>query len=98
MNTYNISEELDRTFGAKGTESRKAAEELAWQEYDAQVLLDARKQAGITQQELADKLNTSKSYISKVEHGKVIPSISTFFRMLHAMGFSMELKRSVAVL
>ena len=98
MNTYNISAELDRTFGEKGTESRKLAEEKAWQEYDAQVLLDARKAAGMTQQALAEKLQTSKSYISKVENGLVTPSISTFFRMLNAMGFSMELKKSVAVI
>ena len=98
MNTYNISAELDRTFGEKGTESRWLAEEKAWQEYDAQVLLDARKAAGMTQQALADKLQTSKSYISKVENGLVTPSISTFFRMLNAMGFSMELKKSVAVI
>ena len=98
MNTYNISAELDRTFGAKGTESRKLAEEKAWQEYDAQVLLDARKAAGMTQQNLAERLQTSKSYISKVENGIITPSISTFFRMLNAMGFSMELKKSVAVI
>ena len=98
MNTYNISAELDRTFGEKGTESRKLAEDKAWQEYDAQVLLDARKAAGMTQQALAEKLQTSKSYISKVENGLITPSISTFFRMLNAMGFSMELKKSVAVI
>ena len=98
MNTYSISAELDRTFGEKGTESRKLAEEKAWQEYDAQVLLDARKAAGITQQALAERLQTSKSYISKVENGLVTPSISTFFRMLNAMGFSMELKKSIAVI
>ncbi len=98
MNLYNISDELDRTFGAKGTESRIAAEEQAWKEYDAQVLIDARKAAGLTQSALAEKLQTSKSYISKVENGIVTPSISTFFRMLNAMGFSIELKRSVAVI
>ena len=98
MKTYNISAELDRTFGEKGTESRKLAEDKAWQEYDAQVLLDARKAAGMTQQALAEKLQTSKSYISKVENGLITPSISTFFRMLNAMGFSMELKKSVAVI
>ena len=98
MNTYSISAELDRTFGEKGTESRKLAEEKAWQEYDAQVLLDARKAAGMTQQALADRLQTSKSYISKVENGLVTPSISTFFRMLNAMGFSIELKKNAAVI
>ncbi len=98
MNTYSISEELDRAFGKKGTESRRLAEDKAWQEYDAQVLLDARKSAGMTQQALAERLQTSKSYISKVENGVVTPSITTFFRMLNAMGFSLELKKSVSTI
>ncbi len=33
MQTYNVSEELNRTFGAPGTESRKEAENQAWEEY-----------------------------------------------------------------
>lgn len=41
--TYNVSGELNRTFGAPGTESRKLAVHQAWVEYNAQILLDARK-------------------------------------------------------
>lgn len=92
MKTYNVSEELNQTFGAPGTESRKRAEEQAWEEYNAQILLDARKESGMTQSELASKIGTDKSYISRVERGLTIPSISTFYRMVAAMGFSVELK------
>ncbi len=52
---YNVSEELNQVFGAHGTESRKEAECQAWEEYNAQILLDARKQSGMTQSELAEK-------------------------------------------
>ena len=52
---YNVSEELNQVFGAHGTESRKEAERQAWEEYNAQILLDARKQSGMTQSELAEK-------------------------------------------
>ena len=45
MLTYNVSEELNRTFGEPGTESRKQAENQAWEEYNAQILLDARKES-----------------------------------------------------
>ena len=45
MQTYSVSEELNRTFGAPGTESRRKAEEQAWEEYNAQILLDARKES-----------------------------------------------------
>lgn len=92
MQTYNVSEELNRTFGAPGSESRIKAENQAWEEYNAQILLDARKESGMTQSELAEKIGTDKSYISRVERGLTIPSISTFYRMVSAMGFSVEVR------
>lgn len=92
MQTYSVSDELDRTFGVPGSESRREAEDQAWQEYNAQILLDARKESGLTQEELANKIGTDKSYISRVERGLTVPSISTFYRMVSAMGFSVELR------
>ncbi len=92
MQTYNVSEELNQIFGAPGTESRRKAEEQAWEEYNAQILLDARKESGMTQSQLAEKIGTDKSYISRVERGLIIPSISTFYRMVSAMGLSVELR------
>ena len=49
---YDISKELEQEFGPKGSASRKAAEDKAWEEYNAQILLDARKNAGLTQSTL----------------------------------------------
>lgn len=69
-----------------------AVENQAWVEYNAQILLDARKNSGMTQSELADRIGTDKSYISRVERGLTIPSISTFYRMVSAMGLSVELR------
>ncbi len=92
MKTYNVSEELNQTFGAPGTESRRLAENQAWEEYNAQILLDARKGAGMTQSQLAEKIGADKSYISRVERGLTIPSISTFYRMVSAMGLTVELR------
>lgn len=92
MKTYSVSEELNQVFGAPGTESRRYAENQAWEEYNAQILLDARKEAGMTQSELAEKIGADKSYISRVERGLTIPSISTFYRMVSAMGLTVELR------
>lgn len=92
MQTYNVSEELNRTFGAPGTESRRLAEDQAWEEYNAQILLEARKEAGMTQSELANKIGADKSYISRVERGITIPSISAFYRMVSAMGLTVVLR------
>ncbi|MCI9608133.1 MAG: helix-turn-helix transcriptional regulator [Muribaculaceae bacterium] len=91
MQTYSVSDELNRTFGIPGSESRKEAENQAWEEYNAQILLDARKKSGMTQTELAKRIGTDKSYISRVERGITIPSISTFYRMISAMGLTLEL-------
>ena len=46
---YDVSAELEQEFGAKGTPQREAAINHAWEEYNAQILLDARKNAGLTQ-------------------------------------------------
>lgn len=38
-----------------------------------------RQMKGITQQELADKLNVSRQYISEIENGKKLPTIKIAF-------------------
>ena len=91
-NIYDVSAEMEREFGAKGSASRKAAEDKAWEEYNAQILLDARKQAGLTQQELADRIGANKGYISRIERGLIIPSVATLYRIAAAMGLSVELR------
>ena len=40
---YDVSAELEKEFGAKGTPQREAAINHAWEEYNAQILLEARK-------------------------------------------------------
>ena len=92
---YDVSAELEREFGPKGSASRKAAEDKAWEEYNAQILLDARKNAGITQQELAERIGANKGYISRIERGLIIPSVATLYRIAAAMGLSVELKPMV---
>lgn len=46
---YDVSAELTREFGEIGTQSRAEATAKAWEEYNAQILLDARKNARLTQ-------------------------------------------------
>lgn len=89
---YDVSAELEREFGPKGSASRKAAEDKAWEEYNAQILLDARKRAGLTQQELAQRIGANKGYVSRLERGLTIPTVSTLYRIAAAMGLTVELK------
>ncbi len=83
---YDVGAELDRVFGKEGTDTYNKAIEEAWEEYNAQMLLDARKEAHLTQQELAEKIGVDKGYISKIERGLIVPSVATFYRITSAMG------------
>ncbi|MGB5941557.1 MAG: helix-turn-helix transcriptional regulator [Leeuwenhoekiella sp.] len=47
----------------------------------SEMLKAARKEAKMTQQELAEKAGTKKSYISKIENGKGNIQLSTLFRI-----------------
>lgn len=89
---YDVSAELEQEFGHKGSASRKAAEDKAWEEYNAQILLDARKNAGLTQHELAERIGADKGYVSRLERGLTIPSVSTLYRIASAMGLAVELR------
>ena len=53
--------------------------------------MEARKEARMTQGEVADKINASKSYISRVEKGAIIPSVGTFYRIVNALGMRVEI-------
>lgn len=89
---YDVDAWIDEGIGAPGTEKRRAAEELAIAEFNAQLLLDARKEAKVTQSELAERVGVDKAYISRVERGLVVPSMTTFAKIAAALGFAVTLK------
>lgn len=82
---------LDATFGAPGTQERARAEEEAYALYSGQIIKDARRNEKVTQSELASRIGTTKSYISKIENGRMIPSVSTFYRIIAALGLTIEI-------
>ncbi|HCC85278.1 MAG TPA: transcriptional regulator [Porphyromonadaceae bacterium] len=92
MELYDVSAELEREFGKIGSIERNKAEQEAWEDYNAQILLDARKNAGLTQAQLAERVGVDKGYISRVERGIIVPSIGTFYKIVSAMGLSVELR------
>ena len=81
---------LDAKFGKEGTPQRARAEENAYAFYSGQILQDARKQAKVTQAELAARTQTTKSYISKIENGVITPSVGVFYRIIAALGMRVE--------
>ena len=82
---------LDAKFGKTGTPERQAAEQRAYAFFTGQIVEDARKKAKLTQQQLADSIGTNKSYISRVETGRTEPKVSTFYRILTALGLEVNL-------
>lgn len=89
------SAELDRKYGAPGTKEREKFDEDAWNFYTGQILLDARKEAKVTQAELAARTQTTKSYISKVENGVITPSVGVFYRLIAALGMRVEIVKPI---
>ncbi len=48
------------------------------------------KKAKITQAELARRIGSDRSYISRVESGQTEPKVSTFYRIMNALGCKIE--------
>lgn len=82
---------LDAKFGKEGSAERMDAENKAYAFFTGQIIEEARKKARMTQAELAEKIGTNKSYISRVESGKTEPKVSTFYRIVAALGLTIEL-------
>ncbi len=91
MKTFDVDAQLDAYFGKEGTPERSAAEDRAHAFFTGQIIEEARKKAHLTQAELADRIGSNKSYISRVESGKTDPKVSTFYRIASALGLSVEL-------
>ena len=64
-------------------------EKRAW--YYADVLKDARKAAGITQKQLAEKIGKERSYIALLEKGETDMQLSTFLMISEAVGLKVAL-------
>jgi DNA-binding XRE family transcriptional regulator len=87
----NYSIVLESKYGAHGTQERAKFDEEAYAFYTSQILLETRKEARLTQSELAKRIGVDKSYISRIEKGVTIPSVATFYRIASALGRSVEL-------
>jgi len=86
-----ISEQLAKEYGAHGTPERAKFDEEAYAFYTSQILLETRKEARLTQAQLAQRIGADKSYISRIEKGITVPSVATFYRIAAALGRSVEL-------
>jgi transcriptional regulator with XRE-family HTH domain len=51
---------------------------------------EIRKMQALTQRELAHRLNVPRTYLSKVEACKVLPTIGTLYRLANALSVQMH--------
>jgi len=91
-NLITLSGFKDKLYGRRGTLVRERLE-TGYEVFRLGVLLqEARKERGMTQQELADKCGTTKSYISRLENNVKEVRLSTLQKIVEAgLGGQLEL-------
>ncbi|MCH7544278.1 MAG: helix-turn-helix transcriptional regulator [Proteobacteria bacterium] len=57
----------------------------------AKTLIEARKQAGLSQDQLARRMKTSQSYVARIESGQVRPSTKALERFARATGTRLKI-------
>jgi HTH-type transcriptional regulator / antitoxin HipB len=93
-NVTDFEDLLEDKYGEKGTPSRDKYDSNSLAFRLGVMLKEARKEAQITQQELATRTGTKKSYISRIERGQSDIQISTYYKLIE-MGLGKHLNISI---
>ena len=86
MQCNNLEELLNIEFGEAGSKSREEFDKETEAFCLAQTLKEERLRAGLTQEQLAEKIGTKKTYISRLENGKSDIQLNTLFRIFEGLG------------
>lgn len=86
MNLTPIEDLISEDFGAVGTPEREQFEMACDTFIIGEQLKDERLRAGLTQEQLAEKVGTKKSFISRVERGHADIQISTLVKLFQGLG------------
>lgn len=70
---------------------RSAFKELASEFEIAHAVIQARVQASLTQEQLAERMDTTQSVIARLESGRVRPSTQTLERLATATGTRLKI-------
>ena len=91
-NLMSLDQFKDKHYGKRGTAKREKLE-AGYENFKIGVLLhEARLEKGLTQEELAEKVGTTKSYISKIENNVKEVRISTLQKIVEVgLGGSLQL-------
>lgn len=95
-NTKSFEKLLEEKYGKRGSDSRNSfdADSLAFRL--GVMLKEARKEARLTQEQLAARTGTKKSYISRIERGLSDIQISTYHKLIET-GLGKSLNISIGV-
>ena len=77
-----FEEHLEKRYGHAGEEKRMAFEAKAKAFAIGELIKEERKLSKMTQEQLATKTGTKKSFISRIENGKSDIQLSTLYRIL----------------
>ncbi|MBN4057885.1 helix-turn-helix transcriptional regulator [Olleya sp. AH-315-K02] len=91
-----FDDHLDEQYGKTGTKSREKFQE-EFETFKIGVLIqEARKKQQLTQQQLAEKVGTTKNYISRIENNASDIRLSTLMRIIReGLGGSLKLSLDV---
>ncbi len=81
-NPKTINELFDQKYGKNGTKGRIGFEQKAEAYMVAELVKDSRKKSHMTQEQLAEKLNVNRTYISKIERASSDVRISTLRKII----------------
>lgn len=89
-----FSAHLDEQYGKKGSPKREQYEE-EFEAFKLGVMIqELRKEQGLTQEQLAEKCGTTKTYISRIENNASDIRLSTLMRIIR-QGLGRNLKLNV---
>jgi ribosome-binding protein aMBF1 (putative translation factor) len=94
-NVTNFEDILVKKYGNKGTEKRDKYDAGSLAFRLGAMLKEARKEANLTQEELANKTGTKKSYISRIERGLSDIQVSTYYKLIE-LGLGKNLNITIA--
>jgi HTH-type transcriptional regulator / antitoxin HipB len=86
-----FEDHLDKQYGKRGTPEREKFEE-GFEAFKLGVMIqELRKENGMTQEQLAAKCGTTKTYISRIENNASDIRLSTLMRIVRE-GFGRQLR------
>lgn len=73
---------LDKKYGKRGSVTRTEFETRSQAFIIGELLKHERENLNLTQEEMAERTGTKKSYISRVENGKADIQLSTLYKLI----------------